>query len=164
MNEQPRSHQRTSSVNPNGNGGMAHNPASATPNGASSTGDRSLTTLIKELANDVTAVFTKEVALAKSEVSHSVHEAKTGAVSMLTGGSVLYAGVLFLLLSAVLGLAQVVELWLAALIVGGVVTLIGFIMVQSGKKQLEPSSFKPRHTMNSLHKDREAAKGAVHEH
>lgn len=159
MNEQTRSHQRTSSVNPNGNGGISNNPTSAT--GTTNNSDRSLTSLIKELANDVTAVFTKEVALAKSEVSHSVHEAKTGAVSLLTGGSVLYAGVLFLLLSAVLGLSKVVELWLAALIVGGVVTLIGLVMVQSGKKKLEPSSLKPRHTMNSLHKDREAAKGAV---
>jgi len=42
-----------------------------------------------------------------------------------------------------------------------VVTLIGLIMVQSGKKKLEPSALTPRHTMNSLHKDREAVKGAV---
>jgi hypothetical protein len=162
MNEQSRSHQRTSSSIPNGNGNgsFTNNPASPTST-TNTSSDRSLTSLIKELANDVTAVFTKEVALAKSEVSHSVHEAKTGAVSMLTGGSVLYAGVLFLLLAAVLGLSKVVELWLAALIVGGVVTLIGLIMVQSGKKKLEPSALTPRHTMNSLHKDREAVKGAV---
>jgi len=160
MNEQTRSHQSTSSNIPNGNGSFTNNPASPTSTTTSSS-DRSLTSLIKELANDVTAVFTKEVALAKSEVSHSVHEAKTGAVSMLTGGSVLYAGVLFLLLAAVVGLSKVVELWLASLIVGGVVTLIGLIMVQSGKKKLEPSALTPRHTMNSLHKDREAVKGAV---
>lgn len=162
MNEQSRSHQRTSSSIPNGNGNgsFTNNPVSPTST-TNTSSDRSLTSLIKELANDVTAVFTKEVALAKSEVSHSVHEAKTGAVSMLTGGSVLYAGVLFLLLAAVLGLSKVVELWLAALIVGGVVTLIGLIMVQSGKKKLEPSALTPRHTINSLHKDREAVKGAV---
>lgn len=127
----------------------------------SQNGDKSVTGLIKELANDVTSIFTKEVALAKSEISHSMREAKTGAVNMLTGGSVLYAGFLFLLLSAVMGLSRVVELWLASLIVGAVVAIIGFIMVKSGKNKLEPSSFKPEHTINSLKKDRDAVRGAT---
>lgn len=123
--------------------------------------EKSVTGLIKELANDVVALLTKEAALAKSEVSHSMHEAKAGALSMISGGSVLYAGFLFLLLSAVVGLANVVEFWLSALIVGGVVALIGFIMLQSGKKKMEPSSLKPQHTIDSLEKDRNAVKGAM---
>lgn len=124
-------------------------------------GDRSITSLIKELANDITSLFTKEVALAKAEIGHSINEAKAGAVSMVSGGSVLYAGFLFMLLSAVLGLSTVIDPWLASLIVGAVVALVGFIMVQSGKKKLESSSFKPQHTINSLNKDRNAVRGAT---
>lgn len=123
--------------------------------------DKSLASLMKELANDVTSLFTKEVALAKSEISHSVSEAKTGALGVLSGGAVLQAGFLFLLLAGVLGLSEVVEMWLAALIVGAAVTLIGFVMMQSGKKKLEASSFKPQHTINSLHKDQSAIKGVA---
>jgi len=146
-----------------GNGGATFSVPADSPKGpvSHSASDKSVTRLVKDLATDITALFTKEVALAKSEVTHSLHEAKAGAVGVATGGSVLYAGFLFLLLAAVAGLATVVELWLAALIVGGVVTLIGLVMVQAAKKKLEPSSLTPEHTLNSLHKDRIAIKGAA---
>lgn len=121
----------------------------------------SLTTLMKQLANDVTSLFTKEIALAKVEMSHSVNEAKTGMVSLVTGGSVLFAGFLFLLAAATIGLANIMQPWLAALIVGGVVTLIGLIMVSAGKKTLQASSFTPRQTLNSLNKDQRAIRGAL---
>lgn len=122
--------------------------------------DKSLTGLLRQLTHDITSLFTKELALAKVEVSHSIHEAKAGAISAVIGGSVLYAGILFLLLGGVLALGQVVELWLASLIVGGVVALIGAIMVASGKKKLQASSFKPTHTMDAIEKDKQAMRRA----
>ena len=128
---------------------------------SSTNSDRSITSLVKELANDVTSLFTKEVALAKSEISQSMSDIKTGALGVLSGGAVLQAGFLFLLLAGVLGLAEVMEMWLAALIVGAVVTLLGFVMMQSGKKKLEASSLKPQHTINSLHKDQNTVKGVA---
>lgn len=140
MNEQNRNQTKITSVGSNPSPTPLH--------------ERSIPVLIKELANDVTGLFTKEVALAKSELTRSVSHFKTGIMSVLSGGSVLFAGFLFLLLSGVIGLSQVVELWLASLIVGGVVTLIGLIMVQAGKKKLEASSLTPHHTIHSLQKDR----------
>lgn len=148
MNEQSRNQAKISAVKINPESQIA--PA-----------EKSVTGLIRDLAHDATELFTKEVALAKSEITHSLQEAKTGAVSVISGGSVLFAGFLFLLGAATLGLAQVMQLWLAALIVGGVVALIGFIMVQAGKKKLETSAFTPEHTLNSLRKDRDAARGVI---
>ncbi len=121
----------------------------------------SLPGMIRQLANDVTSLFTKELALAKSEVVHSVEEAKAGAISMVSGGAVLYAGILVLLAAAVLGLSNVVEPWLAALIVGGIVAIIGFVMVKAGQKKMEPAAFKPERTMESMEKDRQAVRGAT---
>jgi Flp pilus assembly protein protease CpaA len=72
---------------------------------------------------------------------------------------VLNSGYLFLLAAATLGLGQVMELWMAALLVGGVVTIIGLMMVSAGKKQLAPSSLKPERTINSVQKDMESEKG-----
>ena len=117
--------------------------------------------LVKQAADDASDLVTKEVALAKSEISHSIEEAKAGAISMITGGSVLYAGFVVLLFAGVIGLAEVLELWLSALIVGGAVALIGLIMVMTGKKKVEPGSFKPERTTNQLRKDRDAIKGAT---
>lgn len=121
----------------------------------------SVTGLFRQLAEDVTGLFTKEVALAKAELRHSIQETKSGAMALVSGGAVLYAGFLFLLLAAVIGLAEVVEAWLAALIVGGIVALVGFILVQSAKKKFTASNFTPEQTMQSLRKDRDTVRGAL---
>jgi uncharacterized protein YacL len=109
----------------------------------------------------VPSLFTKELALAKAEITESVNTAKAAAISMATGGIVLMAGFIVLLASAVLGLSNIMAPWLAALIVGGVVCIIGLVMASAGKKKLEPTSFTPERTINSLQKDKEAVKGKV---
>ncbi|MEX0603209.1 MAG: phage holin family protein [Marinobacter sp.] len=117
--------------------------------------------LVRHLIDDLALLFRKELALAGSEVSHSLNDAKKGVSGLISGVVVLNSGYLVLLAAATLGLGKIMELWLAALIVGGVVTVIGLIMVTAGKKKLEPSSMKPTRTMDSLQKDRETARGHV---
>lgn len=156
-----------------GNGSSTHPPHSTTgPNagrtdpratGHADTGttDREHNTvpnLVRQLTSDVTSLFTKEISLARSEMRESVKDAKTGLASMTGGGVVLLAGMIVLLMAAVYGLATVLSLWLSALIVGGVVTIIGFIMLKSGQSKLKAGSFKPDRTMHEMQKDREALK------
>jgi xanthine/uracil permease len=114
-----------------------------------------VTSLLRSLAGDAATLTRKEVALARSEMTRAVGDLKTGIVSAATGGSVLYAGLLFLLLSATLGLATVMDGWLAALIVGGVVTVIGLILVGTAKKKLEAENFRPDRTVDAMRKDQE---------
>jgi uncharacterized membrane protein YqjE len=127
------------------------------------TGDARVFTLFRRLADDVTTLFTKELALLKVETTNAIRETRTGIASMAAGGAVLYAGFLFLLVSAFMGLSLVVDGWLAALIVGAVVAIIGAIMLSSGKKKLEASQFKPEHTQAAMQKDREMIKRNIHE-
>ena len=115
----------------------------------------SITALLRRLIDDVGMLFRKELAMATSEILHSVDSGKAGLASMIGGTAVLYAGLLFLMLSATIGLTEVVEGWVAALIVGGVAAVIGLIMVQVSKRKLRASSFAPRHAADSLRKDRE---------
>jgi hypothetical protein len=115
----------------------------------------SATSLLSRLMGEVSTLFRKEIALAKSEISEAVSQAKAGAISVATGGAITFAGFLVLLAAAVLLLAQTMETWLAALIVGIVVAIIGLIMVQSGKKKLDVESFTPERTQESLRKDKE---------
>lgn len=105
---------------------------------------------------DAAVLVRKEAALATAEINQSVDGLKGAVAGMVSGGAVLHAGILFLLAAASLGLARIVELWLAVLIVGGIVTLVGLIMLQAGKKKLDPARFKPEHTVDSLRKDRDA--------
>ena len=109
--------------------------------------------LIKSLADDVTQLFAQEIALAKVEVSSAVSDAKTGLVSLAIGLGVLFAGFIVLLMAAVYGLALVVEPWLAALIVGGVVALVGVVLLMKAKKALNPKAMVPDRTINSLRRD-----------
>ncbi len=121
--------------------------------------DSSVGGLLRQLTREVPSLFTKELALAKAELSESMRATKAGAASVATGGAVLLAGFIILLMSAVYFLSTLMEPWLAALIVGGVVVVIGLIMVSAGKKKFEASSFKPDRTIHSLQKDKEVVRG-----
>jgi len=115
--------------------------------------------LLRRLVNDVGTLFAQELSLLKAETSESLADMKAAIVSIAMGGAVLFLGLLFLLLAAVYGLSEVVEPWLAALIVGGVVTLVGIIMLVTGSKKLEPAAIAPRRSAASLRKDTEIIKG-----
>jgi putative superfamily III holin-X len=117
--------------------------------------------LVRRLMSDVAVLFRKELALASSEIMHAVDDAKSGAGAMVSGGAVLYAGLLFLLGAATLGLANVVAGWLAALIVGGITALVGYLMLHGGKKKLEARSFAPQRAMDSLRKDADSVRRQV---
>jgi len=111
--------------------------------------------LLRRLVDEFTVLFRKEIALAKAEVSQGFSQVKAGAISMASGGAVLFAGFLVLLAAAVLGLSNVMPDWLAALIVGAVVSIIGFVMINSGKNKLDPAVLKPERTQHALQKDKE---------
>ena len=133
-------------------------PFQATSTTESSRVDRepdSTAGLLSRLMGEVSTLFRKEIALAKAEVSEAASDAKAGAISLVAGGAILFAAILVLLAAIVLLLAERMDPWLAALIVAVVVAVIGFVMIQSGKKKLDPSSFKPERTQDALRKDKE---------
>ena len=117
--------------------------------------------LFRKLAMDVSTLFSEEVALAKAEMKTAVTDIRTGLMSVAAGGGVMYAGILFLLGGVMLLLTQWVSLTVAAFIVGGVVTIIGAILLSSGKKKMQAESLKPDRTMESVRKDAEFARRQV---
>lgn len=116
--------------------------------------EASVPTLLRSLAGDAGTLARKEVALARNEITEAVADVKTGIISMATGGGVLFSGFLFLLLAATYGLSTVMEAWLAALIVGGVVTLIGGILVMTGRQKTKAENLRPDRTAEALRKDK----------
>jgi hypothetical protein len=118
--------------------------------------DHSPAALLRQLVGETALLFRKEIALAASEVGQSIESAKAGAISLASGGAVLYAGVLFLLGAAAFALALVVPMWAGWLIVGAVTTIVGFMMVQAGKRRVSANSFAPTRTVDALRKDSDA--------
>ncbi len=138
---------------------MNHDPLNSTPPVTPHAEDSvGIGGLLRQLMHEVPALFTKELALAKSELQHNLNTLKAGTAAVAAGAIVLLAGFIILLLAAVYALATVVAPWLAALIVGAITVIIGFIMLQSGKKQFEPSHLTPDRTLNAMHQDKEAIK------
>lgn len=111
--------------------------------------------LLSRLVSDLTALMRNELALAKAEFSKAATNVKLGIAGMAIAGVVLLAGALSLITAAILGLAEVMEPWLAALIVGVALGIIGFVMLQSAKKKLEPSNLAMERTQHSLRRDAE---------
>lgn len=120
--------------------------------------ERSLASLFKELTGEMSVLVRKEVELAKVETTEKVTQAGAGLASLAVGGAVAFAGFLVLLAALVLGLGQVVALWLAALIVGVVVLGIGFMLLQKGRDNLKAQNLTPRRTVESLRRDKQFAK------
>ena len=121
--------------------------------------------LLRRLVTDVTTLFAQELRLLKAETGESIADLKAATIGIAMGGAVTFMGVFFLLLAAVYGLSNVVDPWLAALIVGGVITLIGVIMLATGRGKLTPSAVAPHRTAAALRKDTQMIKGvARHEH
>lgn len=131
------------------------------PAGKRGHGSDSISDLVRNLATDLSTLLRKEVALAKSEVGESVSEAKTAVGALATGGAVAIAGLVVVLMSAVYGLSNVVEPWLAALIVGAAALLVGYMMVASARKKMGATSIVPDRTMGSAKKDAETVKRAT---
>jgi UPF0716 family protein affecting phage T7 exclusion len=140
---------------------MAYDSSTSEVDASTGGHGRSAGDLLRQLVADVSMLFRKELALVASEVSQSVDEAKHGAQSMITGGAVLYAGVLFLLGAVTLFIANFLALWLATLVVGAIVTVIGAIMVSAGKKRISARTLTPERTISSLRKDKDAVERQV---
>ena len=83
---------------------------------------------------------------------------------MAAGGLVAFAGALFILagLSVLLawalesaGLSAEVAMWLGPLIVGLVVAIVGYVLLNKGLKTLKDGSLKPERTIQSFKEDKE---------
>jgi hypothetical protein len=127
--------------------------------------NRSLGTLISELAQDTTTLVQQEMALAKAEMSEKASQLGRGISTLAIGGVILLAGLLALIDFAIYGLAELLppELspWLGALIVGVILSVIGYVMLQSGRKEIRTTTLTPERTATSLQRDKEMVKEHV---
>lgn len=118
---------------------------------------RTLRSLFRELANEISTLFRQEVALVKAETGEKVSQARNGLVSMVTGGAIAYAGLIILLMAAGFGLAEVMHPGWAFLIVGVATAIIGLIALSVGRKKLKTGNMMPHRTADSLRRDADVA-------
>ena len=115
--------------------------------------DRSIATLLSDLASETLLLLRQELALLKAELHEKFSRVGKGATALGAGALIAYSGWLVLLLAAVLGLAEAVPGWLAALIVGVVVLAIGGGLLWFGKSRFDADALTPHRTLRSLRED-----------
>lgn len=114
--------------------------------------------LVGEVGRDLTLLMRQEMALARMEMKEEATKAGKGA-GMLGGAG--YAGHLLLLfgsLAGVFGLAHVIDIAWAALVVAGAWAVIAAVLALSGRRKLRAVHPKPQHTMETLKEDAQWAR------
>ena len=120
--------------------------------------DRSLGDLFSELAQETSTLVRQEVTLAKTEVSDKASRAGKHVGILAAGGALAYAGLLAILAAVIVLLNMVMPLWVAALLVGLVAAVVGYLLVRRGLDALKREDFTPRETIETLKEDQRWAK------
>jgi uncharacterized membrane protein YqjE len=111
--------------------------------------------LLGHLANDSAALVRDEIALAKQEMAEKVSTLRSGIVTVAIGGVIALIAILTLTAAAVIGLAHLIDPGWSALIVGGVLAVIGGVIAFSGLGKIRRTNLKPEQTIETLEEDKE---------
>lgn len=115
--------------------------------------DRSVGELIGEVAKDLSTLMRKELELAKVEVKEEAAKAGKGA-GMLGGAGVAgHLMLIFLSLTIMYVLDNVMGIEWAALIVTVIWAVVAAVLASMGRKQLKQVNPKPEQTVESLKED-----------
>jgi uncharacterized membrane protein YqjE len=122
--------------------------------------DRSIGELFGELTQDMTLLVRQEVQLARVELERKASSIGSALGTVGTGGFVAYMGALALVAGVILLLADLagIDAWISALIVGAILAIAGYVMLQGGLRKLKQTDLTPRRTVETLKDDVQWAK------
>jgi membrane protein len=121
--------------------------------------ERPLGELVQDLSRQTSTLIRQEMRLAQAELAEKGRHAGKGAGMFGGAGLVALYGVGALIAAAILGLATVLEPWIAAAAIGIGLLVVAGILALTGKKELdEMGPPKPEETMASVQRDVETVK------
>jgi Putative Actinobacterial Holin-X, holin superfamily III len=122
-------------------------------------GDKSLSDLVQDLSRQTSTLIRQEMRLAQAELTEKGRHASKGAGMFGGAGLIALYGVGALIAAAILGLATVLEPWIAAAAVGVGLLLIAGILALTGKKEIEEATPpKPELAIESVQRDVDTVK------
>lgn len=122
--------------------------------------------LVSQLSEQTTRLVRDEVALAKVELTEKAKHVGVGAGLFSGAGVVALYGVGALVATAILGLAEALPAWLAALIVTVVLFAIAGVVALLGKRHVDAGTpVTPERTIDNVKQDLDTVKEARrHDH
>jgi hypothetical protein len=121
--------------------------------------DASVGTLMSDVSRDLSTLMRQELALAKAEVKTEVSKASKGAGMLGGAGFAGYMVLLFLSMALWWGLANVMDVGWAALIVAAIWAVIGAVLFAAGRGMLQKVNPKPERTVETVREVPGALKG-----
>jgi hypothetical protein len=121
--------------------------------------DKPLGELVQDLSRQTSTLIRQEMRLAQAELAEKGKHAGKGAGMFGGAGAVALYGVGALTAAAILGLATVLEPWIAAAAVGAGLLVVAGILALTGKKELdEAGPAKPEQALDSVQRDIDVVK------
>jgi hypothetical protein len=119
--------------------------------------------MVQRIYADMSTLFQREGQLIRTEMNEKVGQVKTASVAIVTSGVVLFIGVQCLAATAIILLAQMMTLWLSAVLVTAAFLIIGGVMFAGAKKKLNADDLKPNKSIEAFDHIRFSLKEKVHE-
>ena len=125
--------------------------------------EKPITALLQDAAGDIAGIVRNEARLAQAEVKENLRDAMGGVIKLVIGAAVMIPAVTMLLLSLAWLLAEngVFPLWGSALAVAVLGGIVGAVLLNVGRKALDPGAIAPTRTMDNLSRDVRAVKEAT---
>lgn len=122
---------------------------------------RGITQLVKYASEQLVILVREELKLARLELSNKRKRVGRGVALLVMAALLALYAIGVLIAAGVLGVAQVFQPWLAALIVGGGLLFLAAIFVVLGKRQLKAATPSvPSEVLENVKADVNALKGA----
>jgi hypothetical protein len=115
--------------------------------------NRPLGDLFGDLATEMSNLVRQEVALAKVEVAQKAKYVGRNVGYLVVGGAVAYAALLAILAGIIMLLARYLPHWGAALLIGVVVAVVGWLLIGKALMALQQADLTPRETVETLKED-----------
>jgi hypothetical protein len=113
--------------------------------------------LLRGILNDLRTLIREEIALAQVEIREQATKARTAAMSFGIAAAALAFGGTFLLVALAIGIADLLDwpAWTGFLIVALLLSVLGFLTLSSGRKQLRTLHAVPEETVSTLKENSE---------
>jgi uncharacterized membrane protein YqjE len=122
---------------------------------------RSVPEVLQDIVSNLQEIIRSEFRLAKTELKEEAARAAKPAATFGFGLVAGFYGIGFLLVAAVYGLSMVMAGWLAALLVGAVLTIVAIALTSSSGKELKSVNAIPDKTVQSLEENVQWAKRQI---
>ena len=115
----------------------------------------SLSDLLSQLSDQATTLIRQEIRLAETEMTRKATKAGKNA-AFIAGGAMLGMTAFYAIVAAlILALSQVMDAWLAALLVSIVLAIGAALLIQYGLSKLKEIDPAPRRTIQTMRENKE---------